>query len=226
LLRQSVDREKDQSYFLFDLTDEQRRRAEFPLGRMNKDDVRAAARELGLATAAKPESMDLCFVAEGESYRQFLERSGLAAEDGPGQIVDREGQVLGRHAGVANFTVGQRRGLGVSSDRRLYVLSVEPGTRQVVVGDNDELRREVCLVAGMRWIPFERPRGAVRARVRIRSTHDGAPATITDLGEGRAKVRFDEPQRAITPGQAAVAYDGDLVLGGGWIEAATHGEPA
>ena len=224
LLRQAVDLEKDQSYFLFDLTEEQRRRAEFPLGRLNKEEVRALALEMGLATAAKPESMDLCFVAEGESYRHFLDRNDLTpAAEAPGQIVDRDGQVLGEHASVAHFTVGQRRGIGVSSDRRLYVLSVEPESRRVVVGDDAELHRDSCVLERTRWIPFERPGGALRAHVRIRSTHDGAAATITDVGDGRATVSFDEPQRAITPGQAAVAYDGDLVLGGGWIGAASPG---
>jgi len=223
LLRQAVDLEKDQSYFLFDLTDEQRRRAEFPLGHLSKDEVRALAQEMGLVTAAKPESMDLCFVAEGESYRHFLDRNGLNPEESPGTVVDRDGQVLGRHSGVGHFTVGQRRGIGVSSDRRLYVLSVEPDSRRVVVGDDADLHQDSCVIERTRWIPFEKPGGPVRARVRIRSTHDGAAATITEIGEGRAKVSFDEPQRAITPGQAAVAYDGDLVLGGGWIEA---GSPA
>jgi len=223
LLRQAVDLEKDQSYFLFDLTDEQRRRAEFPLGHLSKDEVRALAHEMGLVTAAKPESMDLCFVAEGESYRHFLDRNGLNPEESPGTVVDRDGQVLGRHSGVGHFTVGQRRGIGVSSDRRLYVLSVEPDSRRVVVGDDADLHQDSCVIERTRWIPFEKPGGPVRARVRIRSTHDGAAATITEIGEGRAKVSFDEPQRAITPGQAAVAYDGDLVLGGGWIEA---GSPA
>ena len=217
LLRQAVDLEKDQSYFLFDLSEEQRRRAEFPLGRLTKDEVRGLAGEMGLVTADKPESMDLCFVAEGESYRGFLHRTGLAPESAPGEIVDSTGSVLGGHDGVANFTVGQRRGIGVSSDRRLYVLQVDSASRSVVVGDDADLHREVCVIERVRWIPFERPGGPLRARVRIRSTHDGSPATITDLGEGRAEVRFDEPQRAITPGQAAVAYEGDLVLGGGWI---------
>jgi len=154
--------------------------------------------------------------------------------------VDSAGAVLGRHDGIANFTVGQRRGLGLSSQRKLYVRSIEAESLRVVVGEATELDRESFdiervrwVLVGeateldresfdierVRWVPFERPGGPLRATVRIRSTHDGAPAMITDLGHGRARVRLDEPQGAITPGQAAVAYDGDLVLGGGWIAA-------
>jgi tRNA-specific 2-thiouridylase len=217
LLRRAVDREKDQSYFLFDLSETQRQSAEFPLGRLNKDEVRELGRAMELATADKAESMDLCFVGRGENYRQFLERNALLADDAPGEIVDDNGQALGQHEGLTGFTVGQRRGIGVSSDRRLYVLRTEPTTRRVVVGDDESLYSDECIAERVRWIPFERPSGPLRARVRIRSTHDGAPATVSDLGDGRARIRFDEPQRAITPGQAAVAYDGDLVLGGGWI---------
>jgi len=219
LLRRAVDTEKDQSYFLFDLSEEQRASAEFPLGRRRKDEVRALARELGLATAAKPESMDLCFVARDEGYHGFLQRSGLAAEQRAGDVVDDAGTVLGRHPGVERFTVGQRRGLGVAAPERLYVLRVEPTTRRVVVGPEPALYREECVVERTRWIPFERPGAALRASVRIRSTHAGAAATIEELGGGRARIRFDDPQRALAPGQAAVAYDGDLVLGGGWIAA-------
>jgi tRNA-uridine 2-sulfurtransferase len=217
LLRCAVDRDKDQSYFLFDLSESQRRRTEFPLGRLTKDEVRSIARELGLATAAKPESMDLCFVREGEDYRTFLERSGAGGEGGAGEVVDASGRVLGRHGGIGRFTVGQRRGLGVAAAHPLYVLRVEPSARRVIVGAREELSREDCLVEGVRWIPFERPSGPLGAQVRIRSTHPGAQAVITDLGDGRARIRFSEPQQAVAPGQAAVAYDGDLVLGGGWI---------
>ena len=217
LLRRAVDREKDQSYFLFDLSEEQRRQAEFPLGRLRKTDVRELARELGLATADKPESQDLCFVTEREDYRAFLSRQGLAPADEPGEIVDTTGRVLGEHAGISGYTVGQRKGLGVAADHRLYVVRIEDDTRRVVVSAGDELYRESCILERVRWIPFDRPVGSLRATVRIRSTHDGAAAEVTDLGDGRARVRFDEPQRAISPGQAAVAYDGDLVVGGGWI---------
>ncbi len=217
LLRRAADSEKDQSYFLFDLTEGQRSAAEFPLGRMTKEEVRQRARELGLAAAAKPESMDLCFVREGESYRDFLRRVGLAPADGEGDVVNGAGDVIGRHRGVADFTVGQRRGIGVSSDRKLYVLGVDPERKTVTVGEDSDLRRESCIIERTRWIPFDRLGGVMRASVRIRSTHQGSPAKIVDLGGRRAELRFDEPQRAITPGQAAVAYDGDLVLGGGWI---------
>jgi tRNA-specific 2-thiouridylase len=219
LLRRAADAEKDQSYFLFDLSDEQRALAEFPLGRMEKREVRRLAREMGIPAADRPESMDLCFVAGGEGYRDFLQHSGLAPRDEPGEVVDAEGSVLGRHDGISGFTVGQRRGIGVASDRKLYVLRVDASRNRVVVGGAEEAERESCVLSGLRWIPFDRPRGPVRATVRIRSTHAGAPATLTELGQGRAELRFERPLRGLAPGQAAVAYDGDLVLGGGWISA-------
>jgi tRNA-specific 2-thiouridylase len=186
---------------------------------LTKETVRALAREIGLANADKSESMDLCFVARGEDYRDLLRLPDADRPAEAGEIVDRRGRVLGSHAGIENFTVGQRRGLGVASQDRLYVLQVDPVSRRVVVGRDEELYREGCVLERTRWIPFERPGGSLRARVRIRSTHEGAMATVRDLGNGRAEVRFDEAQRAITPGQAAVAYDGDWVLGGGWIAA-------
>ncbi|HXV77476.1 MAG TPA: tRNA 2-thiouridine(34) synthase MnmA [Candidatus Polarisedimenticolaceae bacterium] len=220
LLRRAVDRDKDQSYFLFDLSDEQRQAAEFPLGRLTKDRVRQLAAEMGLAAADKPESMDLCFVARDESYRDFLARNRLAPAAAPGEVVDGTGRVLGWHDGVSRFTVGQRRGLGISAAERLYVIGVDPSTRRVEVGGDAALYRDRCVIERTRWIAFERPGGALRASVRIRSTHEGAAASLRELGDGRAEIRFDQPQRAITVGQAAVAYDGDLVLGGGWIAAA------
>jgi len=219
LLRAAADEEKDQSYFLFDLADEQRARAEFPLGRMTKGEVREAARELCLATAEKPESMDLCFVAAGESYRDVLARHGLASSSGAGEVVSADGRVLARHDGIEGFTVGQRRGLGVATGEKLYVLRIDPSSRRVVAGKARELYLEACTVERTRWIPFERPGGPIRATVRIRSGHPGVGASVTDRGDGTASIAFDEPQRAVTPGQAAVFYDGDLVLGGGWITA-------
>jgi len=216
LLRRAADLGKDQSYFLFDLTEEQRRRAEFPLGRLRKEEVRSLARELALPVADKPDSQDLCFLSRGEDYRSFLSRQGLDSWQG-GEIVDRAGRVLGRHEGVGRFTVGQRRGLGLASGRRLYVVGIEGERRRVLVGEEQDLLREEMTAERVRWIPFERPGGILRATVRIRSNHPGASARIEEVGEGRARIRFDAPQRAICPGQAAVFYDGDLVLGGGWI---------
>jgi len=219
LLRRAADRRKDQSYFLFDLTDEQRALVEFPLGRLTKDRVRALAREFGLGAADRPESMDLCFLSGEGDYRQFLRESGIAGPDRPGEIVDAAGTVLGRHRGISGFTVGQRRGIGVAAERKLYVLRVEPERNRVVVGGAGEAAREGCRLTGARWIPFDRPSGPLRATVRLRSTHAGVEATLVDRGRGRVDVRFDEPQRGVSPGQAAVAYDDDLVLGGGWIDA-------
>jgi tRNA-specific 2-thiouridylase len=217
LLRAAADPDKDQSYFLFDLSDEQRARTGFPLGGMTKDEVRAIARSFDLATAEKPESMDLCFVTEGESYRDVLTRSGLGETAVAGEIVNTSGRVLATHPGIEQFTVGQRRGLGVSTGEKLYVIGLDAARARVVVGNEADLYREACTVERVRWIPFERPAGPQRATVRIRSSHAGASATVTDRGDGTATVSFDEAQRAVTPGQAAVFYDGDLVLGGGWI---------
>jgi tRNA-specific 2-thiouridylase len=219
LLKAAVDPDKDQSYFLFDLDDDQRRRAEFPLGDLTKDAVRAIAREHGLSTADKAESMDLCFVGDGESYRDVLARSGLSTRSSAGDVVDTAGRKLADHDGIAGFTVGQRRGLRVASGEKLYVLEVDAARARVVVGPEAALYRETCTVERVRWIPFDRPVGTLTATVRIRGRHAGAPATITDRGDGTATIGFDAPQRAITPGQAAVFYDGELVLGGGWISA-------
>ena len=219
LLRQARDLGKDQSYYLFDLSEAQRAAAEFPLGDLTKDEVRATAREFGLATAEKPESMDLCFVAKGERYNQFLAERGLAAGSGEGPIVDTNGEVVGTHGGIERFTVGQRRGIGVSADNPLYVIQLRPQSNEIVVGQEQALLQDRCVIERSRWVPFERPGGELRADVRIRANHGGSPARLRDLGEGRTEIRFDEPEKAIAPGQAAVAYDGDLVLGGGWIAA-------
>ena len=216
-LRAAADPDKDQSYFLFDLSDEQRGRAEFPLGRMTKDEVREMARDLALVTAEKAESMDLCFVTEGETYRDVLARSGLGPASTPGDIVDKAGHLLAKHDGIEQFTVGQRRGLGLQSAEKRYVIGLDAARARVIVGDEADLYRESCTLERVRWIPFEKPGGPQRATVRIRSGHAGARAIVIDRGGGTATVRFDDAQRAVTPGQAAVFYDGDLVLGGGWI---------
>ncbi|HJQ99154.1 MAG TPA: tRNA 2-thiouridine(34) synthase MnmA [Candidatus Polarisedimenticolaceae bacterium] len=220
LLRAAADPDKDQSYFLFDLSDEQRASAELPLGRLTKPEVRDIARAAGLLTAEKPESMDLCFASKGESYHEVLARGGLTSDAAAGEIVAKNGDKLGTHEGISRFTIGQRRGLGIASSSPLYVVELDATNHRVVVGDEKDLYRESCTVERVRWIPFDRPSGPVTATIRIRSNHAGAQASIVDHGDGTASIRFDTPQRAVAPGQAAVFYDDDLVLGGGWIAAA------
>jgi len=219
------DAAKDQSYFLFGLTQEQLARTQFPLGEMTKGEVRELARELRLPVAEKPESQEICFVPSGD-YAQFiaayLEEQGAAAEETAGEIVTKEGEVVGAHSGVHQFTVGQRRGLGIASGEPRYVLRIEPDSRRLVVGSGEELFRDTCEVADLNWIAFERLEGRMRAEVKIRHRHEAAAAWIeaADAGDAealRVRVRFDEVQRAITPGQAAVFYQGERVLGGGWI---------
>jgi len=210
------DEHKDQSYFLFGLSREQLAAAVFPVGHLEKEEVRRMAAERRLITAQKPESQEICFVPDGD-YAGFVERHGPAA-DRSGPVVDRTGQTVGRHEGVHRFTVGQRKGLGVTGLRPRYVLAVLPADRTVVVGDESDLAGDRALVREVNWLSIEAPTGPLRARVKIRYRHEAAPATIEPEAGGRALVRFDEPQRAITPGQAAVFYDGEVCLGGGWIE--------
>jgi tRNA-specific 2-thiouridylase len=198
---------KDQSYFLFGLTQEQLAAALFPVGHLEKAEVRALAREAGLPVAEKAESQEICFV----------ERK-VPAEDRSGPVLDRAGRELGRHGGVHRFTVGQRRGLGLTSARPLYVLRVEPEARAVVVGDEQELLADRLVARDVSWLSIPEPPGPLRARARIRYRHAEAEAEVRSLGGGRAEVRFDAPQRAVTPGQAVVFYDGEVCLGGGWIE--------
>jgi len=227
-LLRAVDAQKDQSYFLFGLTQQQLSHSLFPLGELSKQTVRDIARRRGLPVAEKPESQEICFVPSGH-YVQFIEayraESGAAptgsgqdtGDDSSGELVSASGEVLGRHDGVHHFTVGQRRGLGVAAGRPLYVLEIDPASRRVVVGDDSELRRNSCDLRDVNWIAGERPAGPVEATVRIRYRHQPAAAVIDPQGATAARVRFYAPQRAITPGQAAVFYSGDLVLGGGWI---------
>jgi tRNA-specific 2-thiouridylase len=210
------DPRKDQSYFLFGLTQEQLGRALFPVGDLTKDEVRRMAAERGLPTARKPESQEICFVPDGD-YAAFVERR-TAAEDRSGPVVDRAGHVLGRHAGIHRFTVGQRKGLGLTSPRPLYVLAVEPASRAVVVGDAKELDAVSLVAAEVSWLSIPPPCRKVRAGVKIRYRAAEASALLEPLPKRRVGVTFDAPQRAVTPGQAAVFYDGDVCLGGGWIE--------
>ncbi len=221
-LLRGVDPAKDQSYFLFGMSQQQLARVLFPLGSYTKEQVREKARELGLPVAGKGESQEICFIPNGD-YVAFIDayfrEQGRAKPDRRGQIVNREGKVLGEHAGVHRFTVGQRRGLGIATGEPLYVIATEPATQRVVVGRGEDLLGNRLQAAGVNWVSVAAPSKPLRARVRIRNQHQPAPATLYPGSEAsRVEVRFDEPQRAITPGQAAVFYDGDVVLGGGWIE--------
>jgi len=215
-LVRGADRRKDQSYFLFAIARAALSRVLFPLGAHTKDAVRAMARERGLAAAERPESQEICFVP-GDDYAGFLARRAPKGAFVPGAIVDSAGRRLAEHRGLANYTVGQRRGLGIATGRPLYVVALDVVRNQLVVGPDDELWRRELTAAEVNWLVDE-PVGAFRAAVRIRSRHEPAPATLTPAGGGMWRVQFDEPQRAITPGQAAVFYDGETVLGGGWIQ--------
>ena len=219
-LLRACDPAKDQSYFLWGLSQEQLSRSEFPLGELSKEEVRRIAREAALPVADKPESMELCFVPNGD-YVQFIHayasENGIPIEGREGEVVTESGQVLGRHDGVHNFTVGQRRGLGFAVGKPLYVLSIEPATGRVVVGDDRALGTTGFEVEGVNWVSVAEPARPLRAEVKIRHKHEPAPASCQALPDGRARIVFDAPQRAVTPGQAAVFYSGPAVLGGGWI---------
>lgn len=221
-LRRGLDQSKDQTYFLFGLTQRQLSRTLFPLGDMVKSDVRALAARLGVPTASKGDSQEICFVPNGD-YAAFIEawfrEQGIEQQAASGEIVDTSGKPVGSHTGVHHFTIGQRKGLGIARPEPLYVISTEPAARRVIVGSNGELLRDSLTAARVHWVSIP-PISAERpAQVKIRYKHTAAPATlIPDADPSRVQVRFTEPQRAITPGQAAVFYDGDTVLGGGWIE--------
>jgi tRNA-specific 2-thiouridylase len=206
------DADKDQSYFLFGLPQSTLERLLFPLGELTKSEVRQAGRRLGVPNADKPESQELCFVPDGR-IGDFINRQGSATR--PGNIVGADGMVLGRHEGVANFTRGQRRGLGLGGGGTRYVLRIAPDTAEVVVGDESQLYDRQLTATDAHWVA-NRPEQPFQGEVRIRYRHRGALADVTPTGNG-FKVRFDEPQRAITSGQAAVVYRGDEVIGGGFI---------
>ncbi|MFP6639431.1 MAG: tRNA 2-thiouridine(34) synthase MnmA [Myxococcota bacterium] len=223
-LRRPQDRRKDQTYFLFQLDQEQLARTHFPLGELSKKSVRSRAATLGLATAEKPESQEICFVPDG-NYAQVVEQIRPEARSLSGDLVDTHGRVLGRHAGVHRFTVGQRHGLGLSADRRLYVKEIDAATQRIIVGGVDDLSARHATVEQVSWIQGQAPANSQRARVQVRYRHAGTPATVIPTEDGCARVEFDEPVRAIAPGQAAVFYemdpsgqcDAERVLGGGWL---------
>ena len=212
---------KDQSYFLWELTQEQLSRAYFPLGHMAKDEVRDIARGANLYTAEKQESQEICFVPDGK-YSEFIDRyldhEGRSGElPAGGEIVNTAGETVGTHTGIHRYTIGQRKGLGIAHEKPLYVVQIERAKNQIIVGEDDELEANEFIAKRVNWIAFDTPSEAVRAEVKIRYRHDPSPATIYAMPDARARIVFDDPQRAITPGQATIFYNGDEVVGGGWI---------
>ncbi|HEV8491565.1 MAG TPA: tRNA 2-thiouridine(34) synthase MnmA [Candidatus Angelobacter sp.] len=220
LLRRAADPAKDQTYFLFGLTQEQLSRTLFPLGHMNKPQVRELAREHHLALAEKPDSQEICFVPGGD-YKRFIDaylnEQGEQLPDTSGDLVTTDGKVLGHHEGVHNFTVGQRKGLGVATGSPLYVININGAAGKVTVGGNDDLLSRTLIARDVNWIAIESLTDPIRVAAKIRHRHEPAPAVLEPAANGEVRATFDEPQRAITPGQAVVFYDGDLVVGGGWI---------
>jgi tRNA-specific 2-thiouridylase len=195
--------------------------SEFPLGELTKEEVRELARRVNLPVAEKPESMELCFVPTG-NYVQFIQaytrEAGISLSQSDGEIVTEDGAVIGRHHGVHNFTIGQRKGLGFAAGKPLYVLFIDPEKNRVVVGDDDALRTTSLEVGGTNWVSIAEPSAPRKATVKIRHKHEPANATIEATSKNSTRITFEVPQRAVTPGQAAVFYDGDVVLGGGWIK--------
>ena len=220
LLKRPVDLAKDQTYFLFGLTQEQLSRTLFPLGGLTKPEVRNLARKHGLAIAEKPDSQEICFVPGGD-YKAFIDaylaEQGDALPDTAGDLVTADGKIVGEHAGIHNFTVGQRKGLGVATGSPLYVIQIKGDARQVVVGGDDELYSQTLVTRRNNLIAVPQLDQPLRVLVKIRHRHAGAMATIKSVGPDAIEATFDAPQRAVTPGQAAVFYDGDAVVGGGWI---------
>jgi tRNA-specific 2-thiouridylase len=215
LLKRGRDMKKDQSYFLFSLRQDQLARAMFPLGEKTKSDTRAVARQCQLKTADKEESMEICFVPDN-NYGGFLQAAQLVRKH-RGDITDIYGHVLGHHDGIEFYTIGQRRGLGITTPKPVYVVELEVETNRVVVGDESALDRDEFVAERCNWHPFEKLEAPIEVTAKIRYNHPGATATVTPAGDGSVKVKLHTPQRAITPGQAAVFYQDDLVVGGGWI---------
>ena len=215
LLRRGRDPRKDQSYFLFSLRQDQLARAVFPVGDQTKSDTRTAARQRQLKTAEKKESMEICFVPDND-YGGFLQQANLVQKH-RGEIVDLHGRILGHHDGIEFYTIGQRKGLGITTPKPVYVVELDAANNRVVVGADSALDRDEFTVDGCNWIPFDHLTEPIEVTTKIRYNHPGTPATVTPQGNGSAMVKLHLAQRAITPGQAAVFYQDDLVVGGGWI---------
>lgn len=222
VLLRGLDRAKDQSYFLWGLSQEQLARCRFPNGESVKEEVRAMARSKGLPLSERGESQEICFIPSGD-YRDFLHRHLQGKLPPGGTIVDTAGRILGRHEGVFGFTIGQRQGIGVPARRPYYVLRIDPAANQVVVGEKEDLLAKGLRARGMHWVSIPPPEEELKAQAKIRYRHAGGACRVTPRGEGEVIVRFDEPQEAVTPGQALVLYQDDRVLGGGWIEEAFDG---
>lgn len=220
ILERPADRSKDQTYFLFGLTQEQLARTLFPLGEMQKPAVREMAADHGLQLAQKPDSQEICFIPGG-SYSQFLkaylDEQGRELPDSAGELVTAGGEVVGQHEGIHGFTVGQRKGLGISAQNPLYVLNIHPDSHRVEVGEDAALYSRTLKANRLNWVSIPEPAEAIRCSIKIRHRHEPAPATLRVISHGQIEAIFDEPQRAITPGQSAVFYQGDEVAGGGWI---------
>ena len=220
ILSRPADRSKDQTYFLFGLTQSQLSRTLFPLGGMQKPAVRTMAADHGLELAQKPDSQEICLIPGG-SYSQFLkaylDEQGRELPDSSGELVTAGGEVLGHHEGIHGFTVGQRKGLGISSPNPLYVLSIHPDSHAVQVGTDDQLLSRTLVANRLNWVSIPEPGESIRVSIKIRHRHEPAAATLRVTAPDRIEATFDEPQRAITPGQSAVFYQGDEVAGGGWI---------
>ena len=217
LLKRGRDRNKDQSYFLFLLTQTQMSKVFFPLGEKSKPEVRQQALRLGLRVAQKAESQEVCFIPDNR-YGRFVERRIGREVFQPGEIVNRQGKVLGLHRGLYSYTIGQRRGLGIGAPYPHYVLALDTEANRVVAGRKEELFSDGLVAGGVNWIPFPKLEGEVEASVQIRYRHPAAPALLKPLNGGKVEVKLRVPQKSVAPGQAAVFYQGDEVLGGGWIE--------
>jgi tRNA-specific 2-thiouridylase len=215
LLKRGRDSRKDQSYFLFSLRQDQLARAIFPLGEKTKSDTREVARHCNLKTADKEESMEICFVPDN-NYGGFLQSANLVQKQ-RGDIVDLHGHVLGKHDGIAFYTIGQRKGLGITTSKPVYVVELDAENNRVVVGDDSALDRDEFIADRCNWHPFDKLTEPIEVTAKIRYNHPGAAATLIPLENNKVKVKLHTPQRAITPGQAAVFYQDDLVVGGGWI---------
>lgn len=215
VLRKAIDLTRDQSYFLWGQTQDELAQILFPLGNMTKSEVRQKAREMGLAAADRPESREICFVPDG-NYARFV--SELAGVSGPGPIIGPDGKEAGEHQGVFRYTVGQRHGLGLSFGQPVYVKKIDPESGAVYLGYDSELWRRAFIIHEVNWVSMAPPEKKISASVRIRYLAKEKPAVIMPLGDGKAEVVFDAPERAVTPGQSAVFYEGDRVLGGGIIE--------